>query len=342
MQNAGYHQLITGMMNNQSIRWPDHLTDDDSALFIDYAQQHGVLALLNQFQPQPDSDNWPALIKQSIAIADKASEQILLIRKQTIIRIFDAFEKNNIDALVFKGAANAYLLYEQPHHRAHADIDILIRETDFQSLKTCLTAMGFEFDTIEPTQYGPSQSSATLVQAGITPIIIDIHWKINNRLALANTLEFGELKQRSIAVEQYGKMVRAFSYEDAILAACIHEAGSLEIEKGKLISLYDVYLLLHKLNVKELETLTIRAHGKKIGEVYRQYLKQCLSTFDNPTLANKVNNVLEKVNIDQYELSKALLKRKQSWLSNQLLDLRSVDGTIAKLTFILSKLKSKL
>lgn len=341
MQNAGYHQLITGMINNQLVCWPEHLTDDDCSLFIGYAQQHGVLSLLSQFQPQPDNDNWPPLIKQSIAIANTASEKILLTRKQTIINVFDVFEENNIDALVFKGAANAYLLYEQPHHRAHADIDILIRETDFQGVKACLTAMKFEFDAIKPTQYGPSQASATLVQAGITPIIIDIHWKINNRLALANTLEFDELKQRSIAVKHYGEKVRAFSYEDAILAACIHEAGSLDIEKGKLISLYDVHLLLRKLNAQELETLTTRARDKKIGEVYRHYLYQCLSTFDNPTLAKKVRPVLENINIDQYELSMALLKSKQSWLSNQWLDLRSVDGTFAKLAFMLSKLKSK-
>ena len=341
MQRADYYQMITGMMNNQPFQWPQRMSDDESAEFIDYAQQHGVLALLSHFQHHLDDTDWPPFIKQSIAIANQASKQILKDRKITVIAIFEAFEKNTINALIFKGAANAYLLYEQPHHRTHADVDILIREADFHKVKTSLSALGFEFDAITPTQYGPSQCSGLLEQQGKTPVNIDIHWKINNRLTLANAMEFDEVNPRAIPIEEYEGKARAFSYADAVLAASIHEAGSLDSEKGKLISLYDVNLLLQKLNAQEIQTVTKIACEKNIGQITSQYISKCLGTFEDEALASKVNMAIEKTEVPQDELSAQLLNNNRSWLTDQWLDLRSVDGTLAKVGFILSKLNRK-
>ena len=342
MQHSDNYQLIKGILNNQPVSWPENQTDKDATKFIDCAQQHGVLALLNEYRQQLKKDNWPALILQSIAIANKASQQILEQRKKAVTAAFSVFEKSNIDALIFKGAANAYLLYPQPQHRTHADIDILIRETDFQAVKNGLGTLEFEFDSINPTKFGPFQSSAVINEAGKAPINFDIHWKINNRLALANVLEFDELMQRAIAIEDYGNKIKAFSYRDAVLAACIHEAGCLEVEKSKLISIYDVHLLLQKMDDQALETLATTARDKKIGQVLHQYLTKCLNTFDDPRLAERISKVLGKYEFQKNELSAKLLNDNLSWAGNQWLDFRSVNGHLAKLEFILSKLKRKL
>ena len=341
MQNTNYSQLITGILNNQPTPWPENQANDNSVLFIESAQQHGVLALLDKFKPQLENDNWPIVILQTIAVSNKAAEQILAQRREKITSVFKVFSENNVDALIFKGAANAYLLYPQPNHRTHADIDILIRESQFMQVKQSLCAVGFEFDNIRPSKYGPSQSNAILRTPGTTAVTFDIHWKINNRLALANTLEFDELNHRAIPIQQYGGEARAFSYADAVLAACIHEAGSLDSERGKLISLYDVYLLLGKLDTQALNALTKMASEKKIGAVYSHYLYRCLCTFEDSRLAERVNRVLEDFKFQKNEITAKLLKGNRSWTSNQWLDLCSVNGTSARLEFMIAKLKRK-
>ncbi len=347
MQNSEYTHLITGLMKAQSMPWPEHQADHSGALFIEAAQQHGVLAFLSQFREQLEKAGWPTLILQGIAIAGEATKQIQARREKAITGVFREFSKHNIDALIFKGAANACLLYSHPHLRTHADIDILIRQTQFEQVKQSLRTMGYAFDNILPTKYGPSQSTAMHKAPGETPVTFDIHWKINNRLALANTLEFDELDRRAVHIEQYGSDAMGFSYADAVLAACIHEAGSLNSEKGKLMSLYDVYLLLHKLDARQLQALTTMADEKQIGRLYRHYLQRCVATFCRDTvedtqLAERVNGVVETADFQRGELSAGLLAENRSWLNNQWLDLRSVGGTMGKIEFMMARLKQKL
>lgn len=318
--------------------WPEDLSE---AGFIEFAQSQGILLLLAEHIELIEK-HWPKSIHQTVVIANTAAVGLLEERRKTIQKLFRLLAQEKIKAVLFKGAANAYLIYPKPILRQHADIDILINQNDHTAVVMILAQIGFETDSIQPSQFGPYQSTATLKHKEKPDVLIDLHWKINNRLLLADTLSVDEAATNSLQIQEYGEQASGLNYHHALLAACIHEAGSLPIEREKLIGLYDVILLLRRLGQDGLESLLAQAKQKQISLICLDYINKAITIFGSEMDKEKFMPVVTSFEQPRSEPSAKLLKHNRSWLENQKLDWLAVEGVAGRLGFLVSKFLRKL
>ena len=337
-----FQRLISEAINGQSPIWPYKDDNDVKQEFIHYLEQQGMLPLFHHSLCQMQLSRWPKELIQAATIANKAAEKIQQYRQEKMGQVLETLADKQIDLLLFKGAANAYLLYTQAHQRPHADIDLLIRPSEFQRLKTCLTAMGFGFDAIGPKKFGPFQSNAVLNEANRPPLVLDIHWKVNNRLILADSLSFDELNERAIDLTDYTHPTKAVSLSDALLLAAIHDAGALQAEKGKFIGLYDAHLLIDKIGKNALEKTSIKAIETQIGAVFFHYIIQAARVFGDEQENIMVDSIKDTHPVVANELSAKLLKHNRSVWQDHYLDFRAVNPFSSKVDFLVNKLGRKI
>ena len=337
-----YKNLVCDVLSGRSSQWPfaDDFYKGESV--TEYSDRNGVLPILGQYLEALESGGWPQSVLKAVSIAGAANSALIEHRNRHVKTLSDRFSRSEIDFLVLKGASNAHLLYELPQYRSYADIDIFIREEQFRKVKQEFINLRFTLDQIEPARSGPFQSAATLIQESLPPVTFDIHWKINNRQVLADIFRFEELSNNAINLEIYGKGARGLGYSDALLIACIHEAGALPHEKGRLIGLYDMYLLMDKLGDEGLHACAKRAIDKRIGKIFITCVKQAGEAFGDKSHQEMLDELISEFRFDGNELSARWMEGHHGWLTEQLLDLKSVDGIPPKLEFLFSKLMRKL
>jgi hypothetical protein len=146
-----------------------------------------------------------------------------LRRQRALAEVLAGLAEAGVDALVIKGAALAFLVYEEPHTRPRCDADLLIRSEHVEAAERVLLASGYNRQ-IEPDatvisgqrHYAPPRPSADA---------IDLHWRVVNPLVFGDVLPFSEAWARSIPVPALGTAARTLAPHDALLLACIHRVA---------------------------------------------------------------------------------------------------------------------
>lgn len=176
-------------------------------------------------------------------------ESLELLREERLRQLLDALAAAGIDAVLMKGAALAYWLYASPGLRPRTDNDLLIREADIASARAVLEKLGYEVaagDTSSALNY---QFMASRPLANGQADIVDVHWRISNRLEFSRQFYFEELNARAIPLPAIGPSAIGLGLADSLLLACMHRIGHLnEGEPERLIWLYDIHLLVEALN----------------------------------------------------------------------------------------------
>ena len=339
-ESKEFYTLACRAIRTSQFEWPANWPEAKAEEFIHFIQAQGVLLLFGGYLQRVE-ECWPKSVYQAISIANVAGANLLQIRKKTIQTLFEILAYRQIKAVLFKGAANAYLLYPKPIYRQHADIDILFDVKDYSVVVEILAQMGFNIDAIEPTKFGPYQTTATLQQSGKPAVLIDIHWKINNRLLLAEKLNIDEIWADILPIKDYGERVFGLGYQNALLAACIHEAGSLPVERGRLIGLYDACLLVKKLGKQDLLKVLERSREKGIGKICLEYIKKAVEIFGTRQEILMFTELESDFGEIAFEPSSRLMKDHRSWVEDQRLDWLAVDGVNNKIEYIISKFSHK-
>jgi hypothetical protein len=146
-----------------------------------------------------------------------------LLRQRALVDVLARLAEHGVDVLVIKGAALAHLVYDQPHHRARCDADLLIHRRQLDAADRILRAHGYvrqlEPDTeVASAQrhYAPRQPSADS---------IDLHWRVVNPRVFGEVLPFDDVWPRSIAVPALGQTARTLAFPDALVLACVHRVA---------------------------------------------------------------------------------------------------------------------
>jgi hypothetical protein len=146
-----------------------------------------------------------------------------LRRQRALAEVLAGLAEAEVDVLVIKGAALAFLVYDEPHTRPRCDADLLIRTEQVDAAEGVLLASGYTRQ-LEPDatvvsaqrHYAPPRRSADA---------IDLHWRVVNPLVFGEVLPFGEAWARSIPVPALGTAARTLAPHDALLLACIHRVA---------------------------------------------------------------------------------------------------------------------
>lgn len=161
-------------------------------------------------------------------------------------QVCGACTRAQVDALLLKGAALAYDIYDDASWRARCDVDLLIRAGDRQRAIDSLLALGYAM-TAEPLGTRVShQVQLEQVDAWGVRHVCDIHWKLSNRARFAGAFSFDELRQASIALPRISAEARGLGHEHALWLACVHQLGHHHNDP-RAIWLYDVHLLVKAL-----------------------------------------------------------------------------------------------
>jgi hypothetical protein len=221
-------------------------TADDVPALVGAADDHGVSALLWDLLSRASEAQLP--LRQALASRARAAVARDLLVSLELSGVLGALADSGVRALVIKGAALAYTVYEQPWHRPRLDTDILVATADVEPAARVLTQCGYDrCEAISTGAFVSHQVAFERSDAQGLRHVIDLHWKIANPQLLSNAVPFEELWTDSVPVPALGAAARMPSPVNALLIGCIHRLAHHQ-GHDRLIWLYDLHLLGRQLD----------------------------------------------------------------------------------------------
>src|SRR3954470_4875037 len=229
---------LRALLRGESAEWPRGATAADAAQLIESIEQNGVGPLV-----YARLSGWPIRdALRDVAIRAAAGETARLRDLRTLLA---AFEARGIRVLIIKGTGLAYDIYPLPELRSRGDTDLLIAESDLDSVRRILFAGGYTSPLTSGDTLAIRQQSFT--RGGH---VYDVHWDVANSPVVRDALPREELLGRAIPVPRIAPNALAPSHVDALLVACIHlVAHHHDVER--LIWLYDIHLLREAMSADE-------------------------------------------------------------------------------------------
>jgi hypothetical protein len=231
-------ESLRALLRGRDAAWPASATDSDAAQLIESIEQNGLAPLV---YTRPS--DWPIRAAlRDIAIRAAAGETS---RLSDVRAVLAAFETNGVRVLIIKGTGLAYDIYPSPELRPRGDTDLLIAESDLESVRRIMRGLGYTSPLTSGDTLAVRQESFT--RGGQ---VYDVHWDVANSSVVRDALPFAELLGRAIPVPRIAPNALAPSHVDALLLACIHRvAHHHDIER--LIWLYDIHLLREAMSADE-------------------------------------------------------------------------------------------
>jgi hypothetical protein len=202
------------------------------------------------------------------------------LRHQIILsELLETLAKKQIPALLLKGTAVAYDIYEQPAQRARGDTDLLVRDEDVGEVRETLTQLAFK-DCIEdsalPEALRAQESWLGVADDG-SKHFIDLHWRVLNAPALQETFSFDGLWKGRRPLSRLSPAAFAPSRPMLLAHACVHRAfhecspyfvaGRTYFGGDRSIWLWDLALLGRSLSRIHWEELARFAAPSGLGDV---------------------------------------------------------------------------
>jgi hypothetical protein len=241
---------------------------------------HGIAPLL---QERPDAmADWPQAVRR--AVRDLAVQAAMweLSHQQMLVRLLDGLAAHGIQALLLKGTALAYGLYDNPACRVRADSDLLVAPADLAACRAVLEAQGFrrEPDRGERTTH---QEGWTVAAPGGVQHYLDLHRRLSNAELLSTLFTWEELWAEHRTLPHLCASAAGLGHVHALLLACLHRAihrtspyysdGTAHYGGDRLIWLYDSHLLAGAMAEDDWRSFAALARRKGLAEVCREGLE---------------------------------------------------------------------
>jgi hypothetical protein len=179
-----------------------------------------------------------------------------LRRQRALIDLLDQLAAHDIRALVIKGAALAWTLYDAPTDRRRHDADLFVHRDEADDAEAVLRIQGYT-RAAEPDQqvasaqrhYAPPSHAADSV---------DLHWRVANPRVFDRVLPFEDAWARSIAVPALGPNARTLGWADTLFLACVHRVAH-HADSEDVPWLQDIDRLVRRLDEAELKAFVEEA-----------------------------------------------------------------------------------
>ncbi len=281
---AEYEEFLAAVLRNEAPAWP---ITADVKIMLKLGECHGVNGLVDAAYRQIAAD-WPANYIDKLATEARQQTGHEILRHRELLRVPKTFAENGLRPLIMKGAALAYSHYQTPMVRPRCDIDLLVADADRDASDRLLLKLGYERALAIPGPLISNEQCYHREQAGF-PHLVDLHWKINNRKALARTLSYDDLLIHAIPVAALGDYAMTLSPVHSILLACMHRVASLctsvaqngleNFDGDRLIWLYDIHLMCGTMDESRWNQLQKLSVEHEIVAIVRDGLARCRSVF---------------------------------------------------------------
>ena len=259
--------------------WPASAASERLLERVDY---HGIAGLL--CDKAAALGQWPSRVMD--AIRERALSQSMweLRHKLVIGQLLDRMCSAEVPALLLKGTAVAYDLYDIPGSRARGDTDLLVGKDSIRLARAVLEECGFILDS--EAQDLPeglrSQEVWLFTSEDGTEHSIDLHWQPLNTPALDRVLTFAEMAADRRSLQRLSDAAMAPSRPMLLFHACLHRGlhdcspyfvgGRAYFGGNRLIWLYDIALLGRALSEDEWLGFVRVAMGKQMADICLQGL----------------------------------------------------------------------
>jgi len=222
-------------------------------------------------------------------------------QQQDLTDLLDAFARSGVDALVFKGAALAHIVYSEPHLRPRTDVDLLVRAGSRAGADRVLIEHGWSRPVEPERELASAQQHYEKVGPAGSRAHVDLHWKIANPHVFGDALPFDDLYGRAMPVPALGRATRAPGLVDALLLACMHRVAHHE-DAIDLLWLWDIHLLTERLSADDRAALTSLSQRTGMSAVCERGIGLALELFGTEG-AGEVVEQLRSALVDADEAS---------------------------------------
>ena len=200
--------------------------------------------------------------------------------RRDIAEVVDASRRAGVDVLLLKGAALAYTHYREPHLRPFNDVDLLIRAADRDRAASAIESAGYTRAVETDAElWNGQQHFVKTTPSG--RVMVDLHWRIANPIAFAETLVFDEVWARSVAVPALGSHARTLAPADSLVLACLHRVAHHR-DRLQLLWLWDIHLIAGRLPEAEFRAFAAAALRARVGAVCARSLALAQECFGTP------------------------------------------------------------
>jgi hypothetical protein len=231
-----------------------------------------------------------------------------MVRAREIGAVLNALALVDIQPVLFKGVPLAHRIYDEPSLRAYADVDALIRRRDVEPVKRAMRTLGYTETRLSGEEVLFCQFEMTKRDALGVLHVFDFHWKISTQSMFAHLLSYDELEADAQPIAALGPSARGASPVHALLLACVHPAMHHRNAERR-IWLYDIHLLLARLDPAALDRFADLAVERRVAAVSATQLRRTTHRFHSPISPG----VLDRLGAIRGEPSAAYLEAGRRW-----------------------------
>ena len=193
-------------------------------------------------------DPLPEDVREQLARVARANTVLHMLQAREFRRIVTALSDLAIPVVALKGMPLAYQVYPEPATRAMVDIDLLVREEDWERARRAVLDLGLRVPARWAVRaatgpYAASDMDRPFERPG-TPVLVELHDDLESaRPPFAFTMEAAWARSRPASVA--GVPTRVLHPEDFLIHLCLH-ASSIDRFRHGLRPLVDILLFVER------------------------------------------------------------------------------------------------
>jgi|GEM_PF-454252 len=343
-QDIQIEQLLARAIAAEEAPWPTTWsTQEVQARLVKKALYHGVAGLVNDRSKY--LGDWPQDVIVPLREQALAAAMWELRHKLVMTDVLDAIAGEGIVAIVLKGTALAYDLYDRPASRARGDSDILIESGDLGAVRAILRRLGFSkhLDDDAETHDMELQELWRRIAPDGTVHDIDLHWQTMNSPALEGVLRHADCAARTRGLPRLCSSAVTMDHVLMLIHACVHRAkhltspyfsGSIAYYGAdRLIWAQDIHLLCGALGEPDWERFTEMAVEQGLAAICLDGLALAQSRLGTPVPARVTERL---TSVPQTSDAASYLLHSGQW-TRAWRDLRAVKGIGGKLSYLAAR-----
>lgn len=208
------------------VRRPLPAADADWEEVFQGVCSNGLLGLTwHYLAQQREQDRPPPEFCRQVQAAYRLNAMRMALMYRKVRRTLAGLTQSSVAFLVIKGPAVAHTIYPDPDIRAFNDLDLVVREHDWNAMHRALLGLGFHADEDQPEpppklipQAVPYEMKYRHQESGL---LVEVHYDdiLNAGLASRDVAGFWE---RAGWIELAGVPVRVMALEDQLVHLCMH------------------------------------------------------------------------------------------------------------------------
>ena len=219
------------------------------------------------------------LNKVEKSLAKKIKQEALLVEALTlnaISTIFKQVEVEEIVIILLKGWCLKRTLYNESYLRPAADIDLLVKHSDYEKTKEIFLKNGFFIANGWQPELSKFQICLRKKLYDNHYIEVDLHYKFCPDPKVSRAVDFDLLKKHSVLVDYGHFKLCALDRPIALLHSIIHLALHIKNKENyKLIWFVDIYMLIKSMSTKEKDVFISLINQTGFTSMTASFLKNC-------------------------------------------------------------------